>query len=158
MCFADRLSSPESWVNFTRLLISSLAYEMFLLLKAAIRKTPVKQAQQWCIDTIRARLLKVGATLEKTKRRIYYQLSSAFVYQDLFGLLITQQRLLHYAMVMGEVCPMINKGTKSHQILRKLRALTCQRPPKPRDSSLNEPPSSSNALAINIFRKMNNPG
>ena len=90
MCFADRLSNHGFWANFTRLLISSLAYEMFLLLKEAIRKTPVKQAKQWCIDTIRTRLLKVGATLKKTKRRVYYQLSSAFVHQDLFGLLIAQ--------------------------------------------------------------------
>lgn len=90
MCFADRLSNHGFWANFARLLISSLAYEMFLLLKSAIRKTRVKQAFNWCIDTIRTRLLKVGATIKKTKRRIFYQLSRAFVYQDLFSQLITQ--------------------------------------------------------------------
>ena len=90
MCFSDRLSSHSFWANFTRLLISSLAYEMFLLIKAAIRKTNVVQAKQWCIATIRTRLLKIGATIKKTKRRIYYQLSRAFVHQKLFNQLITQ--------------------------------------------------------------------
>lgn len=90
MCFSDRLSNHGFWANFSRLLISSLAYEMFLLLKSAIGKTNFKEAKKWCIDTIRVRLLKIGATLKKTKRRIYYQLSKAFVYQDLFRQLITQ--------------------------------------------------------------------
>ena len=90
MCFSDRLSNHGFWGNFSRLLISSLAYEMFLLLKQHIGKTTVKEAHKWCIDTIRTRLLKVGATLKKTKRRIYYLLSKAFVYQDLFRQLITQ--------------------------------------------------------------------
>lgn len=90
MCFADRLSNHGFWANFTRLLISSLAYEMFLLLKAAIKKTKVDQAKKWCIATIRTRLLKIGATIKKTKRRIYYQLSRAFVHQELFRLLISQ--------------------------------------------------------------------
>lgn len=90
MCFSDRLSNHGFWANFTRLLISSLAYELFLLLKAAIRKTKINSAKQWCIATIRARLLKVGATIKKTKRRIYYQLSRAFVHQELFKQLITQ--------------------------------------------------------------------
>ena len=90
MCFSDRLSNHDYWANFLRLLISSLAYEMFLYLKSAISKTTVKEAKKWCVDTIRTRLLKVGATIKKTKRRVCYQLSRAFVHQDLFGQLIAQ--------------------------------------------------------------------
>src|SRR5699024_11222422 len=70
MCQADRLSCHRQGANFLRLLISCLAYELFLLLKQAIQKTPTKQAHNWQIHTIRARLLKVGATIKKTKRRI----------------------------------------------------------------------------------------
>jgi len=84
MCFSDRLSNHGFWSNFFRLFISSLAYEMFLLLKKAIRKTKFEAAKKWQISTIRASLLKVGATIKITKRRIYYRLSKAFVYQDLF--------------------------------------------------------------------------
>jgi hypothetical protein len=90
MCFADRLSNHGFWANFLRLLISSLAYEMFLLLKKAIRKTKFEIAKKWQIDTIRTLLLKIGATIKKTKRRIYYRLSKAFVHQDLFNALIFQ--------------------------------------------------------------------
>lgn len=90
MCFADRLSNHGFWANFLRLLISSLAYEMFLLLKKAIRKTKFEAAKKWQINTIRTLLLKVGATIKKTKRRIYYRLSKAFVHQDLFISLVTQ--------------------------------------------------------------------
>ena len=90
MCFSDRLSNHGFWGNFFRLFISSLAYEMFLLLKKAIRKTKFEAAKKWQISTIRASLLKVGATIKITKRRVYYRLSKAFVYQNLFRELAIQ--------------------------------------------------------------------
>jgi hypothetical protein len=90
MCFSDRLSNHGFWGNFFRLFLSSLAYEMFLLLKKAIRKTKFEAAKKWQISTLRASLLKVGATIKITKRRIYYRLSKAFVYQDIFNALIVQ--------------------------------------------------------------------
>ena len=89
MCYADRLSNHGYWANFLRLLLSCLAYEFFLLIKQAIRGTRYRQAWTWQIQTIRTLLLKVGASLRKTKRRIYYRLSRAFLWQDLFAELIT---------------------------------------------------------------------
>lgn len=92
MCFSDRLSNHRFWANFLRLFLSALAYECFLLLKLAIAKTTVTEiateAKKWQISTIRTKLLKVGATIHKAKRRIYYRLSSAFVYQHLFRQLV----------------------------------------------------------------------
>jgi len=90
MCFSDRLSNHGFWANFFRLFLSSLAYEMFLLLKTKIKKTSFDKAKKWQICTIRIYLLKVGATIKSTKRRIFYRLSKAFVYKDLFRELITQ--------------------------------------------------------------------
>jgi hypothetical protein len=90
MCFSDRLSNHGYWANFLRLFISSLAYEMFLLIKQKIKKTSVEAAKKWQVSSIRTYLLKVGATIKITKRRIYYQLSKAFVYKDLFREIITQ--------------------------------------------------------------------
>ena len=90
MCYADRLSKHGYWANFLWLLISCLAYELFLLLKQAIRKTRFEAAKTWQISTIRTRLLKVGATIRTTKRRIYYRLSKAFVHKRLFRELIGQ--------------------------------------------------------------------
>jgi len=90
MCFADRLSNHGFWANFFRLFLSAMAYELFLILKTKIKKTRFDQAKKWQISSIRTYLLKVGATLKKTKRRIYYRLSKAFVHQDLFRELIRQ--------------------------------------------------------------------
>lgn len=78
MCFSDRLSNHGFWANFMRLILSSLAYEMFLLVKQAIKKTKFEAAKKWMVDTIRVSLLKAGATIKKTKRRIYYRFSKAF--------------------------------------------------------------------------------
>lgn len=90
MCFSDRLSNHGYWANFFRLITSSLVYEMFLLLKQKIKKTTFEIAKKWQVSSIRTYLLKVGATIKITKRRIYYQLSKAFVYKDLFQEIITQ--------------------------------------------------------------------
>lgn len=90
MCFSDRLSNHGYWANFFRLFISSLAYEMFLLIKQKIKKSSIDIAKKWQISSIRTYLLKVGATIKITKRRVYYQLSKAFVYKDLFREIITQ--------------------------------------------------------------------
>lgn len=89
MCFSDRLSNHGFFANFFRLFLSSLAYEMFLLLKKSIKKTRFTKAKKWQISTIRTQLLKIGATLKVTKKRIYYQLSKAFVNQNLFREIIT---------------------------------------------------------------------
>lgn len=88
MCFSDRLSNHGYWANFFRLFLSSLTYELFLLLKTKIKKTTFAKAKTWQIDTIRTYLLKIGARIKKTKRRIYYELSNSFVYQKLFQELI----------------------------------------------------------------------
>jgi len=90
MCYSDRLSNHGYWANFFRLFISSLAYEMFLLIKQKIKKSTFEIAKKWQISTIRTYLLKVGATIKITKKRILYQLSKAFVYKDLFREIITQ--------------------------------------------------------------------
>ncbi|WP_157776955.1 hypothetical protein [Ichthyobacterium seriolicida] len=60
---------------------------MFLLLKQKIKKTRFEVAKKWLISSIRTYLLKVGATIKITKRRIYYQLSKSFVYKG-FGKLL----------------------------------------------------------------------
>ena len=88
MCFSDRLSNHLFLGNFFRLFLSYLAYEMFRLIKSAIAKTRFNEAKTWQIETIRTYLLKIGATIKITKRRIYYRLSKAFVFQDLFKALI----------------------------------------------------------------------
>ncbi len=88
MCYSGRLSCHGFWANFFRLFISCLTYELFRVLKTKIARTTFKKAWKWQIDTIRSSLLKIGATIKVTKRRIYYRLSSSFVHQNLFRQLI----------------------------------------------------------------------
>ena len=90
MCFSDRLSNHGYWSNFFRLFESSIAYEMFLMIKQRIKKTCFEQAKKWQISSIRTYLLKIGATIKTTKKRIFYRLSKAFVFKDLFREIITQ--------------------------------------------------------------------
>lgn len=90
MCFSGRLSNHGYWANFFRLFLSSLAYEMFVLLKKRIKSTTSNIAKKWQISSIRTYLLKIGATIKITKKRIFYSLSKAFVHKDLFRELITQ--------------------------------------------------------------------
>ncbi len=84
----DRLSNHGFFANFFRLLCSSLSYEFMRLIKEEIKQIGDKTAQKWQVNSIRTYLLKVGATIKQTKKRVYYKLSKAFVYQDLFLKLI----------------------------------------------------------------------
>jgi len=80
--FADRTSCTKWWANQFRLLLSSLAY----LLLEAIRRLGLKGtelARAQC-GTIRLKLLKIGAVIRRNTRRIYFHLSSACPYQELF--------------------------------------------------------------------------
>jgi len=90
MCFSDRLSNHNFWSNFMRLIISSITYEMFLIIKQMIKKTNHIKAHKWQIDNIRLYLLKVGGTIKKTVKRVYIRLSKSFVYKELFRELIFQ--------------------------------------------------------------------
>lgn len=83
MCFSDRLSNHGFFANFMRLIISSITYEMFLIIKTMIKKTKFHKAHKWQIDNIRLYLLKAGGTIKKTAKRIYFKISKAFVYKDL---------------------------------------------------------------------------
>lgn len=88
MCFSDRLSNHSFTANFFRLMMSSISYEFMRLIKEEIKLVGDKTVQKWQISSIRTYLLKVGATIKITKRRVYYKLSKAFVYQNLFRKLI----------------------------------------------------------------------
>lgn len=88
MCFSDRLSNHDFFANFFRLLCSSLSYELMRLIKQEIKQVGHQVAEKWQVSSIRTYLLKVGATIKQTKKRVYYKLSKAFVYQDLFLKLI----------------------------------------------------------------------
>ena len=80
--FSDRTSCHAWWANQFRLLLSSLAYVLLeALRRLGLSGTQLARAQ---VGTIRLRLLKIGAVITRTTRRIRLWLSSGFPLQELF--------------------------------------------------------------------------
>jgi len=84
MClFADRLSTDEMKGNQLRLYFSALAYTLVeALRRLALKGTVWAEAQ---VDTIRLKLLKIGAVVRLSVRRIVLQLSSAYPWKDIYA-------------------------------------------------------------------------
>ncbi len=83
MClFADRLSTDEMKGNQLRLYFSALAYTLIeALRRLGLKGTAWAEAQ---VDTIRLKLLKIGAIVRISVRRVLLQLSSAYPWKDLY--------------------------------------------------------------------------
>ena len=80
--FADRLSTDEMKGNQLRLYFSALAYTLMeALRRLALKGTAWAEAQ---VDTIRLKLLKIGAVVRLSVRRVLLQLSSAYPWKDLY--------------------------------------------------------------------------
>jgi len=90
MCYSDRLSCHSFVANFFRLIISTIAYKFYGYIKQMIAKTKHEIAKKWNIDSIRLNLMKVGAIIKKTIRRIKISYSKSYVYQELYRELLLQ--------------------------------------------------------------------
>ena len=84
MClFADRLSTDEMKGNQLRLYFSALAYTLIeALRRLALKGTAWAEAQ---VGTIRLKLLKIGAIVRLSVRRVLLQLSSAYPWKDIYA-------------------------------------------------------------------------
>jgi len=80
--FADRTSCHDFVANQFRLLLSSLAYVLIeTLRRTCLASTELAQAQA---STIRLRLLKIGALVQRSVRRIVIHLSESFPMREVF--------------------------------------------------------------------------
>jgi len=79
---ADRLSCHRFKANQFRLLLHTLAFVFFILLRRNLEGTELETAQ---VDTIRLKLLKIGAQVRQTSRKIWFHLASGYPYQDLIA-------------------------------------------------------------------------
>jgi len=81
--FADRTSCQTLRANQLRLAFSTAAYVLLRALREfGLKGTQLETAQA---DTIRLRLLKIGAVIRITVRKVWIALSGAYPWQDLFG-------------------------------------------------------------------------
>jgi hypothetical protein len=93
--FADRTSCATMRANQTRLWFSSVAY----MLLEALRRLGLKgtdMAQATC-QTIRLKLLKIGAQIQVTVRKVWVRLSQSYPYQALF-------RAIHENLTRSQRC------------------------------------------------------
>jgi len=78
---ADRLSCHRFWANQFRLLLHAAAYLLMQAMRAALAGTEFARAQ---VSTLRLRLLKVGARIRESVRRVWVQLPSAYPWFELW--------------------------------------------------------------------------
>jgi hypothetical protein len=88
--FADRVSAATLRANQLRLYLSVMAYSLIGgLRRLGLRTTELASAQ---VGTIRLRLLKIGARIRVTVRKVWVEMSSSFPLQDLFRQALQQLR------------------------------------------------------------------
>jgi hypothetical protein len=78
---ADRLSCHRFWANQFRLLLHAAAYVLMQAMRAALAGTELARAQ---VATLRLYLLKVGARIRESVRRVLVQLPSAYPWFELW--------------------------------------------------------------------------
>ena len=82
--FADRTSAANMRVNQLRLYLSSAAYMLIhALRRLGLKNTALARAQ---CQTIRLKLLKIGAQVRLTVRNIWISMSEAYPYAEVFAL------------------------------------------------------------------------
>jgi len=86
---ADRLSCHRFLANQFRLLLHTAAYCLFWLLRYHLQGTELATAQ---VNTLRLKLLKIGARVRETSRRIWVHLASGYPYRDLLALVLQNLR------------------------------------------------------------------
>jgi hypothetical protein len=83
LLFADRMSAETMRANQLRLYLSAAAYILVeALRRLALKGTALAQAQ---VNTIRLQLLKIGARVRWTARRVSVSMASAYPWQGLFA-------------------------------------------------------------------------
>ena len=81
--FADRTSTGKMWSNQLRLYFSSMAYVLLQTLRrVALVGTELEKAQ---CGTIRLKLLKIGAQIRVTVRKIWISLAGGYPHAALFA-------------------------------------------------------------------------
>ena len=80
--FADRVSAETMRANQLRLYLSVMAYVLVSgLRRLGLKATELAQAQ---VSTIRTKLLKIGAQVRVTVRRIWISMASSYPWQNLY--------------------------------------------------------------------------
>ena len=77
----DRLSCPRYRANALRVQLHAIAYALVHLFRQQLHDTALATAT---VTTLRLKLFKVAARVQRTARRLWFHLSSSWPYRDLF--------------------------------------------------------------------------
>jgi len=95
--FADRTSCHDFVANQFRVLLSAAAYILLdTLRREALAQTELAQAQ---VDTIRLKLLKIGARVVCSVRRVVIHLAQGYPLKDLFAQILSRLHALPIRLV-----------------------------------------------------------
>ncbi len=80
--FADRVSAETIRANQMRMYLSAMAY----ILVSALRRTGLKGTElaEAQVSTIRTKLLKIGAQIRVTARKVWVSMASSYPWQDMY--------------------------------------------------------------------------
>jgi hypothetical protein len=88
--FADRVSAETMRANQMRLYLSAMGYVLVSgLRRLGLQTTELAQAQ---VSTIRTKLLKIGAQIRVTVRKVWVSMASSYPWQDLYQQVWTNLR------------------------------------------------------------------
>jgi len=88
--FADRTSAHKMRVNQMRLWLASLAYVLIARLrKWGLEGTEWARAQVW---TLRSKLLKIGALVKVSVRRVFFEISKHYPKKEFFAKVLSRLR------------------------------------------------------------------
>jgi hypothetical protein len=80
--FADRVSTETMRANQMRVYLSTMAYVLISgLRRLGLKATELAEAQ---VSTIRTKLLKIGAQIRVTVRKVWISMASSYPYQNLY--------------------------------------------------------------------------
>ena len=112
--FADRTSCETMRANQLRLYFSSIAYTLMQTLRRiGLKGTSMATAR---CDTIRLKLLKLGAQVRVTVRKVWVSFSQAYPYRQLFYKVLANLRratplFSHQAMIASRQKPLSPRST-----------------------------------------------
>jgi len=88
--FADRVSTETMRANQMRLYLSTMSYILMSgLRRLGLKETDLAEAQ---VSTIRTKLLKIGAQIRVTVRKVWVSMASSYPWQDLYQQVWTNLR------------------------------------------------------------------
>jgi hypothetical protein len=91
---ADRLSCHRFVANAFRLVLCALAYNLLRVFAGKLEGTDLEGA---CVDRVRTRLLKVGARIEETVRRVWVHIASGFPLREVLAVVLERIRAMSRA-------------------------------------------------------------